>query len=476
MVSDLGKKFGLLLFANILWGFIPWPAAELFASYSLFIVVLLRFLEGGILLMVTAFIMTLYMNHKSNKERIIFGVKNFKDYLQAKNKDFFNAPQWLYLIIIALIGFNGMIVLFFIGLKMLGAIVTSIGFLIGLFVCTIINWGLGKEGMSNFKILYLFTLIVGAIILGLANQYQDSTGSSGGTNLISALSWEGFLVTIFYGVTYAFFLVTSSTDRLTNSELHIKRIEPRYEVLRTCWKTGLIMIIAAVILIPQLWLLQLLPLPSNILLEINNFFFQLPNIGQLLFLPNTLLLTVVCTVSPFLLFYFLGVVWPKTSSFDLWAGILSIAEPMVNMILGITVLQEPFPITWLTVVMILMGIAIIMRYLSESETQVNAVLLVKLKFNHDREAMMYAYHMSGVKTVKFLLGDWDLMIVIQSNSQKSLNFLIGTELGKMPGLDQYKLLNILETNLDNTLTESWGITKISLEDKNQNHKNREFTK
>ncbi len=32
-----------------------------------------------------------------------------------------------------------------------------------------------------------------------------------------------------------------------------------------------------------------------------------------------------------------------------------------------------------------------------------------------REAMIYAYRMTGVKTVRLLLGNWDLMITIQAN-------------------------------------------------------------
>ena len=305
MPGDLRKKFGLLLFVNILWGFIPWPAEELFANYSLFIVLFLRFLESGILLLITSLFLTTYMNKVNSKTNIHFGLKNLSEYLINKNKDFFNFPQWSYLIIVALIGFNGMIVLFFIGLKMLGAVVTSIGFLIGLFGCTILNWGLGKEGMSNFKILYLFTLIIGAAILGIASQFSGQTGNSGTNNLISALSFEGFLITILYGICYAFFLITSSTDRMTNNELHLKRQEPLYEILRTCWKTGIIMLIATLLLIPQLWLLLQLNLPSDILTQCQGFFQQLPTIGSILFSPNVLILTIVwylSTISFLLLF------------------------------------------------------------------------------------------------------------------------------------------------------------------------------
>ena len=75
--------------------------------------------------------------------------------------------------------------------------------------------------------------------------------------------------------------------------------------------------------------------------------------------------------------------------------------------------------------------------------------------------MIYAYRMSGVRTVRLLLGDWDLMINIQANSQHSMNRLITEELGKMPGLKKYQFLNVLESNLDMTVPESWGITKLS---------------
>ncbi len=37
----------------------------------------------------------------------------------------------------------------------------------------------------------------------------------------------------------------------------------------------------------------------------------------------------------------------------------------------------------------------------------------------------------------------------------------------MPGLKSYQLLNVIESNLDSTVPESWGITNLSKIEKNQ---------
>lgn len=451
---EITNKIILLAIANVLWGFIPWPASYLFETYSLFIVLFTRFFVGGMMLLIITFLLIARINRKIDKPEARINVHLLLDYLMERNGNFRNLPQWLYILIVSVFGFCASIVFFFMGLKLLGAIITSIGFLIGLFSVAIINWGLGKEGMSGFKVLYLITIITCAILLGIGNQLQNGANSSFNLSQISSLS---IVITILYGITFAIFLITADQDRLSVKENKFRRKNPKYKTVRTIFKTSLIMIFAAIMLIPLIAIFQFIPSTPEVKMQFTLFFTQLPHWWEILANTNAIVLIFILTVIPFIIYYSLAMVWPKSSAFDMWAGVISILEPIINMIIGITVLEEQFPVSWLVIIIILMFIAIITKFLSETDAQVNAIVLVKLHSLDIKHSMVHAYNIHGVRRVELLLGTWDLSLWVQLPSQKAFIKMIHDDLISALDITNYKILNIVENNLDNSISDSFGI-------------------
>ena len=135
-------KIVLLILVNILWGIIPLPAAQLFDTYSIFIILFVRFLSmaiSGLIILTWIFIIS-----KEKKKQINLA-KLLTIYLKSKNSEFFSLNQWTYLFLVAVFGFNVMLMLFFWGIDKIGIVIISIGFILSLVLTTIINWGRGKR-------------------------------------------------------------------------------------------------------------------------------------------------------------------------------------------------------------------------------------------------------------------------------------------------------------------------------------------
>jgi DNA-binding Lrp family transcriptional regulator len=433
--TPVTRKLLSLLAVNLLWGLIPWPAAALFGVYSSFFIVFSRFVFSAIVLFAATAILSAWWN-RTGAERITGGT--FLRYLLAKNGDFFGLPQWLYLLLIAVIGFNGQIILFFYCLKTLGAIATSIGFVLALLIAAVVNWGAGKEGMSPFKLLYLATLFLATLILGAMSPATAPSGSLGFGNLALLLV---------FGATYGFFFVTSSADRMSPGEYRLIRAAPRWVLVRTIFKISVIFLIASVTLPPLMVALHWADLRADLTAEAARFLRECPDWWRLGVSANGIVLIVFCTIVPTLWFYALGTSWPKQSSFDLWAGVLAMTEPMMNMVLGLFVLHEAFPLPWLLVAMALMAISILTRYLSETESQVSGVAIIDARFDRGRALMERLYALRPVRRVTSLLGAHDLMVETLCASPREWGEAI-RELAYAPGLASYQALMLTRVELD----------------------------
>ena len=219
----------------------------------------------------------------------------------------------VYLLILAIIGVNGNVVLFFWGLKTIGAVITAIGFIIALILTASINWGLGKEEMTSFKFLYLITLFVAMIIIGLAGQSTDPNSSQ--QIVIDA---NALIITGSYGVALAFFLIASGADKKSQKEYEIQRLNKGYPFIRTIFKLGVLSIFAATTLIPILVIINHYISTPEIVDEVELFFIQFPNWWRVATNGSGLVLIFICTILTYIVFFWLAANWPKETSFDLW--------------------------------------------------------------------------------------------------------------------------------------------------------------
>ena len=443
--NEITRKILLLSCSNLLWGLIPWPASVLFQSYSSFLIIFTRFLTMSIIILCTVGLIILFDHYHSQHSpaQQPFKISQLWQYFRGKNTEFFNLPQWAYLLIIAIFGLNSMTLLFFWGLKSIGAIVTSIGVILSLLIVTAINWGVGKESMSKFKALYLVTLIGAAIILGIVSATTSDPTEQSGQFEVGSL-----LILITYSLALSFFVISSGRDKPAAFEYPSIRNTAHYQLIRTFFKLGILSLFAVVSFIPMLFILSVLPTNPAIQEEAIQFFTQLPRWWEIAVNPYGLFLIVGCTIIPYFIFYVLAVNWPKHTSFDLWVGVLQLSEPIINIILGITVLQEVFPISWLLIIIFLMLIAVLTRYLSETETTIFALFLLKVNFQEKLPVMKKVFTFRAVKQIQSLTGEHDLLLDTQFHSARHFNRFIQKQLIPLSGLEKYELLMITGQELD----------------------------
>ncbi|MHA1674037.1 MAG: Lrp/AsnC ligand binding domain-containing protein [Promethearchaeota archaeon] len=442
-MKEVSRKILLLSVCNLLWGLIPWPAFQLFLEFSSFTVIFARFLMMAAIMLGIVGIILLWLRIRNGKSANI-QVRHVFRYLIQKNPEFYFRAQWIYLLIVAVFGLNLMTILFFYCLKTIGAITTSIGVIISLILVSSIKWGMGKEEISGFKIIYLITLIIATVILGIVSQLQSSSGG---------FSAMGIIVVAFYGIALAFFVLSSGADRMSNSEYQILRAEPQYKLFRVFLKLGVLSLFSVVTYIPLLLIMQFLFQEPALQTEITHFFAELPKIGQIIGSWNGMALIIGCTILPYTLYYLLSTSWPKSTSFDLWVGVLQLIEPIINLVLGITVLNEIFPVEWLLVIIFFMLIAIFTKYVSETHAQINAILLLKIEPQRHLEIMKECYRIKASREVRSLIGDYDIMIDLQFATSTAMNRLISQKISQLPGLKRYEILLVTTQDIDRAIPD-----------------------
>lgn len=439
-MNEVTRKILLLSCCNILWGLIPWPAYQLFNEYSSFTIIFSRFLiMTGVMLFIAIFLLIKHKIEKKNNTQIKF--RHIFSYLQRHNPEFFQISQWLYLLLVSIFGLNLMTILFFYCLKTIGAITTAIGVIISLILVTGIKWGMGKEEISGFKIIYIATLVIASVILGVTSNQNASQGS---------FSMKSFVSVLIYGIVLSFFVISSGMDRMDIQEYTILKKEPQYKIFRVFLKLGILSLFSILTFIPLLLIVRLTIPDAFIQNEITRFFIELPQIGDIIGSINGMALILGCTILPYTLYYFLSTSWPKSTSFDLWVGVLQLIEPIINLILGITVLGENFPFSWLLVIIFFMMIAIFTKYVSETQAQINVILLLKIQSQFHFEAMKYLYALKSAREIRSLIGEFDLMVEMQLNTSTSLNRLIQEKILYIPGIKTYEISLITNQNIDRT--------------------------
>ena len=434
--SSISKKIIILGFSNILWGFIPWPASNLFKNYSSLLIIFTRFMFMSFFLLLIVGVLLLVDRIKGKDKKKRVNLKKLFLYLKSRNTEFFKFPQWAYLLTVGIFGLNSMTILFFLALKTIGVITTSIGVLISLVLVTAINWGRGKEEMTKFKVLYLTTLIGATFILGYISQINSTNMNQ------SSVSFGSIVIVIIYGIALSFFVITGSTDKMNLKELKIVKENQRYQLIRTFFKLSMLSLFSALVYVPYLFLMSRFNFNEQINSEITLFFTQINDWWKIVLTIDGIILIIVCTIIPYVIYYLMAANWPKHTSFNLWVGVMQLIEPLINIIIGITLLNEIFPLSWLLIIIFLFGIAIFTRYLSETETQIFAIFLLNIKPQFQLAAMQKAFSIKPVKEVSHMIGNYDLFLDIQLHSSQALNKFIQQDILALPGIVKYDFLII----------------------------------
>lgn len=423
------QKTWMIFLANVLWALLPIAVVELFQTYSVFLIFLLRFFFGGAFILVTGIILTLF--YKRNHPEI--NLKILGKYLRSQNPDYRHLHQFGYFAIVGSIGFTIHISFFFFSIKFLGILVTVIGFPISLILVSIFS----KETMDMFKGLYLGVLIIAIILIG-AGRIQLAEA-----NLQDPTGWLALLL---FTVSLTVLMNQMAKDPLQRWETQLViQTHGVYKILRMLTKIGFIFLIAAAFIFPLTGILLLLPADSLFQQEAVKFYAQLGSLGTLFLTWQGLFLILGATVTCYLLLFAAEAYWPRSAlPFDTWSSLLSIVEPAGSVIFGVLIVNEQFPIDYLFIVVFLLSLSILLRYVHETSNKVIAYVALSLVPQREKQVFQDLYHVKGIQSMASVVGDYDLILFIQSSSIVAFNKLVRRKLESHPDVEKVKVFLVEE--------------------------------
>ncbi|MHA1730343.1 MAG: hypothetical protein ACTSU5_00280 [Promethearchaeota archaeon] len=418
----MNKQIVWLLVANLLWAAIPLPVADLVDRYSVFTVVLLRFLPSGLLTLGCAFLLVSVHGRLARRGREVplrvgtVSARHLWAYLGDRNVKFHGIRQWAYLLVVGSVGIASQIVFFFFGLKLAGVVLTMAAVPASIVVVAVYNWGKGREDLDVFKGIYLALLCTVVAIIWY--ERRDDVPSVEPFGLVSV---------VLLCVTLATLVLITRMDEKGAEELEVARQAGTfYEVVRLLFKSAVSQLFAAGSVFAMAGLFHMFP-PSTVPgEEARRFFADLPRfVGAVLSVPG-LFLVLGATFVPYIIWFSASAFWPREAlTFGQWSSILGIVEPTGGIVLGVIVLGETFAPMSLAFLLACVVLAVVLRYLHESKNTVNALVLVKFRTGRTSEMIRELLGRHGVRAVRDLLGHFDAIVELQVSSVRAyVDFLV----------------------------------------------------
>jgi drug/metabolite transporter (DMT)-like permease len=439
-MASFVKNFALLIFINLLWGFIPIPAIGLFSRYSLFTILLMRFLCAGILMFLVAFMLALKANKKNPKlkQEYKIGFRKYLEYIKSPNSKFFKKSQFLYLALLSMFGMTFQIIFFFLALNPIGIL------LIAIFASVS-----GEEDVTPFKILYIALLMV--VIWIFFFVYSEQAKAMGAD---AAYSFFEFLYAPLFGIFLAIFYAGSEKDRYSEAELKMIRHNSNYKLIRMIFKVATIMVLTSIFTIPVVWILSFMPTSESIHAMVLQFFDDFSRYASLFSDLDFIIISFGATFVPYVIYFYLEGTWESSNlAFENWVSILGLLEPVFSLIFGVWLLKEQFMPFGFVMIIILTIAAIIMRYIDETENKIIAILLIKHKKVHIGDFFKSLYELRDCQSVHTALGPYDFIMEIKLSSQKRFYKLIKQKIPTIfgPALEDLQVLFIEKTIFDRNI-------------------------
>jgi DNA-binding Lrp family transcriptional regulator len=218
-----------------------------------------------------------------------------------------------------------------------------------------------------------------------------------------------------------------------------------YKIVRMLTKMGFMFLIAAAFVFPLTGILLLLPPNSLFQQEALRFYAQLNSLGALFLTWQGLYLIFGATVTCYLLLFAAEAYWPRSAlPFDTWSSILSIVEPAGSVIFGVLIVNEQFPPVYLFIVVFLLSLSILLRYVHETSNKVLAYVALSVVPQREKQVFQDLYQIKAIQNMSSVVGDYDLVLFIQSNSIVAFNRLVSRKLISHPDIEKVKVFLIEE--------------------------------
>ncbi|MBN1214139.1 MAG: EamA family transporter [Candidatus Lokiarchaeota archaeon] len=427
-----------IILANLLWSIVPILASDLFKTQSIIMVIFQRFLISGIILFIITIILTLYNNKISEKEKIPFS--QLFNHLLKKNEGFFGLKYYIYFLLLGFLGIILHILGYFFALKLASISFALVGFQLSIIIIAFYEHGVRLERLDIFKALYLLILIFCIIIISYI-KFQDPSQT-----FINS-SFVGWFYIILFAVCVSFLHIGISKDTYKTKEVDLLNRNSDYKIIRMLLKLSLVFILGFIPFIPFLIIIYFFPLESHLYNEIILFVSDLPNFINILFDWRMILLIVFSTIIPYLLMFISNANWSQYNlTYSQWMSILTIIEPILSLVFGYIIIGEYFPLEYLIIVLFLLVISILFRYAHEARSKVNAYILLRLKQGLLNSIPIKLLKLDGVCCVQSLIGTYDLLLNIKTNSIKDIYKLINKEIRQLEGIDKIEILFINKIN------------------------------
>jgi hypothetical protein len=198
-----------------------------------------------------------------------------------------------------------------------------------------------------------------------------------------------------------------------------------------------------VIMFPTFLILNFLPVRTDLTVEIKQFYMDLANTPTNLFRWEIMFLIIFSTVSPYLLIFIAYSRWnPYDLTYAQWISILTVIDPIGSILFGVLFGIEVFPLLYLSIILFLLGASIFLRYAHESKNLVNAYIILEYKSGMMENLELKLLKLEGVYCVESLLGTYDVLLKVKTNSIKNIYYLKNTGIKSIEGIkpDSIKIL------------------------------------
>jgi drug/metabolite transporter (DMT)-like permease len=427
-----------LIIASILWGLVPVLVYGLFAEISILMLIFLRFFISGVVFLGLSLIY-IYLNNKSAvDEQSKIKLKDLMRTTLNKNKNFYNIYNLLYYSFLGFFGIILQIIGYFLALKTTSIAFTMIGFQLSIIIIAFYEHGVNSEKLDFFKFLYLLILIFSiGIIIFVKLQEPDTIQNP----------LMGIFYIILFTASLTFLQIGLGKESYTKSEIKLINVNQNYKMARLMFRIALIFLTGIGIMFPFLIIIASFPVKGDLTSEINLFFNEFSALFQILMRWEVLFLIVFSTIVPYILFFMAEANWsPYELTYNQWIAIIAVIEPICGIFLGVLIINEYFPTEYLIIVLFLLMISILFRYAHESKNKVNAFLLINHKFGMLDNLPLKLLKFNGICNVSPLIGKYDLLLNVKTNSIKDLYYLIDTQLRSIEGIKNIEILFIKNIN------------------------------
>nr|MDO8119117.1 hypothetical protein [Candidatus Sigynarchaeota archaeon] len=404
----------VIALANGLWGLIPLYVMPLFQLYpdAIFIMTFIRFAFSSGIIFALIFLQ-LILNGRRTKAgytgtRLAFFQTSWKDlkiYLVTRNKAFHGARRLAYIFIVAMFGATVNVTTYFIGLNELSIIFMIVGAPGGsLILISLYDSIQGKERLTMFKLVYLCLMFVALILSFLAVQGEVVSN-------ISA-SFVG-LVAFLLNILSLFVLFTQiGKDSYDERErIWQKARSGNYRLMRALTKMAIYMAFGSASIIPIA--IAGASLPLGYLSRVSFAFFEhMVLFFQIAGNPNIFALVIVCTVLPYVCIFVASSFWDTDSSFtyESWSSILSLVDPVLSTTTSVLAGLEHVDIVFFVLTLVVLFLAILLRFVHERESKINALIYIKVLHGHGKEVYKFLMGQQEIRRFATITGDADIVI------------------------------------------------------------------